>query len=121
MTDMISAVIMFFPDDRAKTAASHSILACERVEAPSPFAASFEKVSAHFQSLGFTVNRNDVNQSICGELALFNEIFDDDIELSLHPQTGDAVVYLEHDLHIPPELRQDISRIVIPDAPEYFL
>ncbi|WP_281559788.1 hypothetical protein [Thalassomonas sp. RHCl1] len=121
MTDTISAVIMFFPDDRKKAVPSNSILACERVETPTPFIASFEKVSEHFQSLGFTVNRADVNQSISGDLALFNEIFDDDIELSLHPQTGDAVVYLEHDLLIPPELRHDISRIVIPDAPEYFL
>ncbi|WDE12429.1 hypothetical protein [Thalassomonas haliotis] len=121
MSKMISAVIKFFPDDGKKNAQSHTILTCERPETPSPFAASFEKVSEHFQSLGFTVNRADVNQSISGELALFNEIFDDDIELSLHPQTGDAVVYLEHDLLIPPELRQDISRIVIPDAPEYFL
>ena len=120
MSETISAVIILFSCNGTSIEDKNSLITSNNYEKFVPPYSSMKKVEDYFKSLGFKVTSGDVNLSITGDKELFNKIFKVNIILSKHPQTGDAIAYSDRELIIPKELRDNVSKIILPEAPEFF-
>ena len=120
MNEILSAVIFFFSSDGTSLEDTNSLITSNNFEKFVPPYSSLKKVENYFKSLGFQVTSGDVNLSITGKEELFNTIFKVNIKLSKHPQTGDNIVSSERKLAVPKELRQEVSKIVFPETPEFY-
>lgn len=120
MNEILSAVIFFFSRDGTSLEDTNSLISSNNFEKFVPPYSSMKKVEDYFKSLGFQVTSGDVNLSITGKEELFNIIFKVNIKLSKHPQTGDAIAYSDREFSILEELRGEVSKIIFPEAPEFF-
>ena len=120
MNEIISAIIILFSKEGTSMEDSASLITSKNIEKYVPPYSSMKKAEDYFRSKGFKVTGGDINLSITGEKELFNKTFKTDIKISKHPQTGDNIVSSERKLAVPKELRQEVSKIVFPETPEFY-
>lgn len=120
MNEIISALIILFSVEGTSLDKTKVCITSKNIDKFVPPLKSMKKVANYFESRGFLVTSGDINISITGSSILFQKMFKIKIQLSKHPQTGDTIVISKHELLIPKELRNDISKIIFPDAPIFF-